>query len=96
MSAPSDMEIERVLIELDQMCETFEQRGWPMQAAEAEQLYINVHRRIGRAIPERRTGRLMKELAEAGKLRRRVTDSPLQQTPDRLVGSAETEASRQG
>lgn len=74
MHAKSDMEIERVLIELDQMCDTFEKRGWPIQAAEAEELYINIHRRIGRAIPRGRASRLMRELTEASQPRRRATD----------------------
>ena len=71
---PSDLEIERFLIELDQMCEILEHRGWPMQAAEAEQLYVNIHRRIGRAIPHGRAQRLMRELAEAGQFRHRASD----------------------
>jgi hypothetical protein len=63
MHTAADLEIERVLIELDQMCDAFERRGWLMQAAEAEQLYANIHRRIGRAIPHQRAERLMRELA---------------------------------
>jgi hypothetical protein len=60
-----DLEVERMLIELDQMCDTFERRGWRIQAAEAEQLYANVHRRIGRPVPSSRADRLMRELAAA-------------------------------
>ncbi len=63
MTGSSDYEIDRMLIELDHMCDMFEQRGWHVQAAEAEQLYTNIHRRIGRAVPHARAERLMRELA---------------------------------
>jgi hypothetical protein len=63
MQQVKDLEVERMLIELDQMCDTFERRGWPIQAAEAEQLYANVHRQIGRPVPHARAERLMRELS---------------------------------
>lgn len=67
MAVSSDYEIHRILIELDHMCDTFEQRGWHVQAAEAEQLYTNIHRRLGRAVPYARAERLMRELAVAAR-----------------------------
>lgn len=76
MHEPSDVEIERLLLQLDMICDMLEQLGWPMQAAEAEQLYVNIHRRIGRPIPHVRAARLMQELAEVGQFRRRASDFP--------------------
>jgi hypothetical protein len=74
MATPSDLKIERILIELDQMCDAFERRGWHMQAAEAEQLYANTLRRVGKAVPTSRSHRLMRELAQGVQRSRRATD----------------------
>ena len=73
MSLALDVEIERVLLELDQMCETLERRGWYAQAADAEQLYANLHRRIGRPMPGGRSSRLMRELMKIGQPVRRTS-----------------------
>lgn len=72
MSVSSDLEIERILLELDQMCDTFERRGWIGQAAAAEQLYVNIHRQIGKPVPRGRSERLMRELATVAPLIRRA------------------------
>lgn len=71
MYPPVDQDVERALVELNNMCDLFERQGWPIQAAEAEQLYVSIHHRLGRTVAPDRAKRLMRQLSTIATPRRR-------------------------